>query len=73
MFEQLGSIHPLLPPIVGVLVLLAGAVIVDLITKRVLVGTVRAFAKRSSFTWDDALVTHNLCSLCATSRWATWC
>jgi len=60
MFEQLGSIHPLLPPIVGVLVLLAGAVIVDLITKRVLVGTVRAFAKRSSFTWDDALVTHNV-------------
>ena len=60
MFEQLGSIHPLLPPVVGVLVLLAGAVIVDLIAKRVLVGTVRAFARRSSFAWDDALVTHNV-------------
>jgi len=60
MFEQLGSIHPLLPPVVGLLVLLAGAVIVDLIAKRVLVGTVRALAKRSSFTWDDALVTHNV-------------
>ena len=53
MFEQLGSIHPLLPPFVGVLALLAGAVIIDLIAKRLLVGTVRAFAKRSSFTWDD--------------------
>lgn len=60
MFEQLDSIHPLLPPVVGVLALLAGAVIIDLIAKRLLVGTVRAFAKRSSFTWDDALVTHNI-------------
>ena len=47
-------------PIVGVLALLAGAVIIDLIAKRLLVGTVRAFAKRSSATWDDALVTHNV-------------
>jgi len=60
MFEQLGSIHPLLPPVVGVLALLAGAVIIDLIAKRLLVGTVRKIAKRSSFTWDDALVTHNV-------------
>ena len=34
MFEQLGSIHPLLPPVVGVLALLAGAVIINLIAKR---------------------------------------
>jgi len=60
MFEQLGSIHPLLPPVVGVLALLAGAVIIDLIAKRLLVATARAFAKRSSFTWDDALFTHNV-------------
>jgi miniconductance mechanosensitive channel len=60
MFEQLGSIHPLLPPVAGVLVLLVGAVIVNLMAKRLLVGTVRVFAKRSSFTWDDALVTHNV-------------
>jgi miniconductance mechanosensitive channel len=60
MLEQLGSIHPLLPPAVGVLALFAGAVIVDLIAKRLLVGTVRAFAKRSSVTWDDALVAHNV-------------
>ena len=60
MFEQLSSIHPLLPPVAGVLALLSGAVIIDLIAKRLLVGTVRAFAKRSSVTWDDALVTHNV-------------
>jgi miniconductance mechanosensitive channel len=60
MFEQLDSLHPLLTPVVGVLALLAGGVIIDLIAKRLLVGAVRAFAKRSSFTWDDALVTHNI-------------
>lgn len=60
MFEQLGTIHPLLPPGVGLLALLAGAVIIDLIVKRVLVATVRAFAKRSRISWDDTLVTHNV-------------
>ena len=60
MFEKLDSIHPLLPPVAGVLALLAGAVIINLIAKQILVGTVRAFAKRSSQTWDDALVTHNV-------------
>ncbi|MGI9238145.1 MAG: mechanosensitive ion channel family protein [Woeseiaceae bacterium] len=60
MLEQLSSIHPLLPPVAGVLALLAGAAIINLIAKHLLVGTVRTFAKRSSFTWDDALVTHNV-------------
>ncbi|MGB5256712.1 MAG: mechanosensitive ion channel domain-containing protein, partial [Woeseiaceae bacterium] len=40
--------------------LLAGAIIINLIAKHLLVGTVRAFAKRSSVTWDDALVAHNV-------------
>jgi miniconductance mechanosensitive channel len=60
MFEQLGSIHPLLPPVVGVVALLAGAIVIDLIVKSLLVGTVRAFAKQSSSSWDDALVAHNV-------------
>jgi miniconductance mechanosensitive channel len=60
MFEQLGTIHPLLPPGVGLLALLAGAIIIDLIAKRLLVRTVRAFARRSRFSWDDALVAHNV-------------
>ena len=59
-FEQLGSIHPLLPPVVGFLALLLGAIIVDLIAKHVLVRAVRAFARRSRFSWDDALVAHNV-------------
>ncbi len=60
MFEQMNAIHPLLPPAAGLLALLAGAVIIDLIVKRVLVRSVRAIARRSSATWDDALVTHNV-------------
>ena len=60
MLEKLGAIHPLLPPTAGLLALLAVAIIIDLIAKQVMVRTVRAFAKRSSVTWDDALVTHNV-------------
>jgi len=60
MFEELGSIHPLLPPTAGLLALLAAAIVIDLIAKRILVGTVRTFAKRSSVSWDDALVDHNV-------------
>jgi hypothetical protein len=41
MLEQLGTIHPVLPPGAGLLALLAGAVIIDLIVKQVLVRTVR--------------------------------
>ena len=60
MFEQLGSIHTLLPPGVGLLALLAAAAVINLIVKHVLVRAVRAFARRSSASWDDALVTHNV-------------
>jgi len=60
MLEKLGTIHPLLPPAAGLLVLLAIAIIIDLIAKQIMVRTVRAFAKRSSVTWDDALVAHNV-------------
>jgi len=60
MFEQLGSIHPYLPPAAGLLALLAGAIIINLIAKRILVSAVRAFAERSKTRWDDALVAHNV-------------
>jgi miniconductance mechanosensitive channel len=60
MFDQLDTIHPLLPPAAGLLALLAGAVIIDLIAKKILVRSVRAVARRSSATWDDALVKHNV-------------
>ena len=60
MLEQLSSIHSLLPPVAGLLALLLGAIVVDLIAKRILVGAARAFAERSSVTWDNALVDHNV-------------
>ncbi|GJL83049.1 MAG: hypothetical protein DHS20C01_26830 [marine bacterium B5-7] len=60
MFEKLGLIHPLLPPAAGLTALFAGAIIINLITKYVLLATVRAHAKRSAQTWDDALVAHNV-------------
>jgi miniconductance mechanosensitive channel len=60
MFEQLGSIHALLPPVAGFAALLATAAIINLICKQVLVRIVLAFAKRSSTSWDDALVKHNV-------------
>jgi miniconductance mechanosensitive channel len=60
MFEQLASIHPLLAPGAGVIALLVGAIVVDLVAKRLLVGAVRKFAKLSRSTWDDALVAHNV-------------
>jgi len=60
MLEKLGTIHPLLPPAIGLLALLAGAIIAHLLVKFVLVRAVRAVAKRSSIAWDDVLVTHNV-------------
>ena len=60
MLEKLASIHPLLPPAAGLLILLAGAVVINLVAKNILVGTVRKLAKRSSVSWDDALVSHNV-------------
>ncbi len=60
MFEQMGTIHPLLPPAAGLAALLAAAVAINLIVKHIVVRAVRAFAKRSSASWDDALVTHNV-------------
>ena len=60
MIEQLASIHPLLPPVVGALLLLTGAAVVNLIAKRLLAGAAHTFARRTSFTWDDVLVEHNV-------------
>jgi miniconductance mechanosensitive channel len=60
MLEKLADIHPLLPSAAGLLALFSVAIIIDLIVKQVMVRTVRAFAKRSSATWDDALVAHNV-------------
>ena len=47
-------------PGAGVIALLVGAIVVDLVAKHLLVGAVRTFAKLSRSTWDDALVAHNV-------------
>ena len=60
MFEQLATIHPLLPAIAGYAVLILGAVIAYFITKRVLLMLVHKAVKRTSAQWDDALVDQNV-------------
>jgi len=60
MIEQLESIHPLISPALGVLLLLIVALLVDLVAKRILVNAARRFAASSRVTWDDALVAHNV-------------
>ena len=60
MFAQMATIHPLLPPAVGLAALLAVATAIDLIARYVVIRVVVAFARRSSTTWDDALVSHNV-------------
>jgi miniconductance mechanosensitive channel len=60
MIDDLNAIHPLLPPVAGALVLLIAAVIADLVAKRIIVSTVQTVARRSSVTWDDALIEHNV-------------
>jgi len=60
MLDRLETIHPLLPPVAGLLVLLVAAIVADLIVKRILVASVRVMATRSGSTWDDALVEYNV-------------
>ena len=60
MLEQLQAIHPALAPAVGLLALLLGAALVNLIARQLLVKTARALAAHSRVTWDDALVSHNV-------------
>ena len=60
MIDKLAEVHPLLPPILGLILLVVFAVVVDLIIKRIVISIVRAIAKRSRTSWDDELVKHNV-------------
>ena len=60
MIEKLSTIHPLLPPVLGVIALLIAAVVVHLLVKGILVRGAQAVAKKSSTTWDDALIEHRV-------------
>jgi miniconductance mechanosensitive channel len=58
--ESLASTHPALPVLAGGLILIVVAVIADLATKKLLLVGMRSLVKRTSTSWDDALVRHNV-------------
>ncbi len=60
MIDKIAEVHPLLPPILGLILLVLVAVVFDLIVKRIVISIVRAIAKRSRTSWDDELVKHNV-------------
>ncbi len=60
MMDQLADYHPLLPDIVLVGGLIAAALLAYWLTDRFLVTAVRAFARRTAHTWDDALIDHHV-------------
>ncbi|MBT8083271.1 MAG: mechanosensitive ion channel family protein [Gammaproteobacteria bacterium] len=60
MIEKLSTIHSLLPPALGVIALLFAAVVIHLLVKVILVRGAHTVAKKSSVTWDDVLIEHNV-------------
>ena len=60
LIEQLSSVHPLLPTLVGGLALLLVAVLADLLAKRLLLVAARAAVRRTRRKWDDALLDHKV-------------
>lgn len=58
MIDRLEKLHPYLPDISAVFILLATAWLAYFITSRVLLAALRSWAKRTTHTWDDALI-HN--------------
>ena len=58
--ESLAAIHPALPTLVGILILIVVAFIADLVTKKLLLVGMRRLVKRTRTHWDDALVRHNV-------------
>jgi hypothetical protein len=62
MYEQLTNIHPWLPGIAGVGVLLVAAVLSDLVIRRGLLAIVGLVSSRTSFQWGDVLKRHKIFS-----------
>ena len=58
MIETLSTLHPLLPPAAGAMLLLLAALLADLIVRSIVVRAVRVVAARTSATWDDVLIEH---------------
>jgi miniconductance mechanosensitive channel len=62
MIEEMRTLSPYLPMAAGLTALLVIAIVADLLSKRLLIAAVKAIAKRSRVTWDDALVEHKVFS-----------
>jgi miniconductance mechanosensitive channel len=62
MFEQLASMHPLLPALAGNAALLLAAAIAYLISRNILVYVAHLLARRTRTQWDDALVNQQVFS-----------
>lgn len=62
MYEQLTNIHPWLPGIAGVGILLVAAVLSDLVIRRGLLAIVNLVSRRTAFQWDDVLKRHKVFS-----------
>ncbi len=60
MLTDLAAIHPLLPMIAGLLILLVTAIFAAFITKRLWLRLIRLLVTRTHTTWDDALVQQNV-------------
>jgi miniconductance mechanosensitive channel len=60
MIKDLATIHPLLPMIAGLLILLVAASFAAFITKRLWLQLGRLLVTRTRTTWDDALVQQNV-------------
>jgi len=57
---DLTAVHPLLPTLLGLLVLFLAALLATFLTKRLWLTLVRNLVTRSHSTWDDALVQQNV-------------
>lgn len=60
MFDQLATIHPLLPAVAANASLLLGAVIAYFITRCILLMLLHKALRRTNTLWDDALVEQNV-------------
>lgn len=62
MFEQLSKYHPMLPDIATVAALLTAALLGFWLARAVLVRAAHVVARKTTHTWDDALIEHRVFS-----------
>jgi miniconductance mechanosensitive channel len=60
MFDYLNTLHPSLPTITGLVLLLLLALLADIIARRLLLAGLHAVVSRTTSQWDDALLQHKV-------------